>query len=247
MHHARQQPGNQNVKDGANGQRAEDANGHIFLWVLGFLRRGGDSVEADIGKENYARGPQNARPAMIAEGTGIRRDEGSPISNSLLLVSEDIGGRDADEDEHRDELDEDNRCIEIRRLLDANHQDGGNDGDADESDQIEQGGDVRKRLIVNMCGSQNGLYCSQWRPVALILHPGGAGHVAELGRQLNAIVLEEGHQRSTPSGGYGGRAEGIFQDQIPADDPGKDFSQRGVAVGIGRAGNGNKRSELGVT
>src|SRR5439155_2302093 len=103
---------------GANGKRAEDANGHIFLWVLGFLRRGGDGVETDIGKENYAGGPQNARPAMIAEGAGIRGDEWGPISNSLLLVSEDIGGRDADEDEHREELDEDNRCIEIRRFLD---------------------------------------------------------------------------------------------------------------------------------
>src|SRR5205807_6658081 len=156
--------------------------------------------ETDIGKENYTGGPQNARPAMIAEGTRVRGDEWGPVSNTLLLVSQHIRGRDADEDEHRDELDEDNRCIEIRRLLDANHQDGGNDGDADESNQIEQGGDVRKRLIVDMCGSQNGLYCSQWRPVALILHPGGAGHVAELGRQLNAIVLEEGHQRSAPSG-----------------------------------------------
>ncbi len=40
--------------------------------------------------------------------------------------------------------------------------------------------------------------------------------------------------------------EGVFEDQIPADDPGHQFAERGVGVGVGRAGDGNHRGQFGV-
>ena len=40
--------------------------------------------------------------------------------------------------------------------------------------------------------------------------------------------------------------EGVFEDQVPADDPCDQFAERGVGVGIGRAGDGNHRGEFGV-
>ena len=40
---------------------------------------------------------------------------------------------------------------------------------------------------------------------------------------------------------------GVFEDQIPADDPGDQFAHGGVGVGIGRAGDGNHRGEFGIT
>ena len=39
---------------------------------------------------------------------------------------------------------------------------------------------------------------------------------------------------------------GVLQDQIPADDPGDQLAQRGVGVGVGRAGNGNHRGQFGI-
>ena len=39
---------------------------------------------------------------------------------------------------------------------------------------------------------------------------------------------------------------GVFQNQIPADDPCDEFAERGVGVGVSRAGNGDHGGQLGV-
>ncbi len=41
--------------------------------------------------------------------------------------------------------------------------------------------------------------------------------------------------------------ERVLEDQIPADDPGEDFAQRGVGIGVGAAGDGDHGGQLGVT
>jgi|GEM_PF-6995236 len=40
---------------------------------------------------------------------------------------------------------------------------------------------------------------------------------------------------------------GVFEDQIPADDPGDELAHGGVGVGVGGAGDGDHAGELGVT
>ena len=40
---------------------------------------------------------------------------------------------------------------------------------------------------------------------------------------------------------------GVFEDQIPADDPGDQLAEGGVGVGVGRAGDGNHGGEFGIT
>ncbi len=40
--------------------------------------------------------------------------------------------------------------------------------------------------------------------------------------------------------------EGVFEDQIPADDPGDEFAEGGVGVGVGGTGDGDHRSQFGV-
>ena len=52
---------------------------------------------------------------------------------------------------------------------------------------------------------------------------------------------------AAPSHSHRGRAEGIFQNQIPADDPRDQFAQRRVRVRIRAARDRNHRSKLGVT
>ncbi len=41
--------------------------------------------------------------------------------------------------------------------------------------------------------------------------------------------------------------EGVFEDEVPADDPGDELSHDGVGVGVGGAGDGDHAGELGVT
>ncbi len=38
----------------------------------------------------------------------------------------------------------------------------------------------------------------------------------------------------------------VFEDEIPANDPGKNFAERGVGVGVGAAGDGNHRGQFGI-
>ncbi len=63
---------------------------------------------------------------------------------------------------------------------------------------------------------------------------------------MNVQFLQQAHEVSGPAGGHGGGAEGVFQHQVPADDPGHQLAQGGVAVGISGAGNGNDGGELRV-
>ena len=42
-------------------------------------------------------------------------------------------------------------------------------------------------------------------------------------------------------------AEGIFKNQIPADDPGHQLAQRGIRVGVSRPGDRDHRGQFGVT
>ena len=45
---------------------------------------------------------------------------------------------------------------------------------------------------------------------------------------------------------YGHIADGVFQDQVPTDDPGDEFSHCGVGIGVRAARNRNHRGEFGV-
>src|SRR5581483_778003 len=62
----------------------------------------------------------------------------------------------------------------------------------------------------------------------------------------NAAVLHKTHKITGPSGGHSGSAEGILQNQVPANDPGENFSQRRVAIGIGRASDRDQRRKFSV-
>ncbi len=59
--------------------------------------------------------------------------------------------------------------------------------------------------------------------------------------------MEKGHQRLGPADGHGRRADGIFEDQIPADDPGQEFAHGCVGICVGAAGDGNHGSEFAIT
>ena len=105
---------------------------------------------------------------------------------------------------------------------------------------MRQGVPIQVRLV------EHGLDRVQRLPTILEKDPDAARCVTNLRRQIDPVVLEKCHQCAAPAAGHRGRAESIFEDQVPADDPGKDLTQRGVAVGVGRAGDGDQRSEFRI-
>src|SRR5215469_5602412 len=49
-----------------------------------------------------------------------------------------------------------------------------------------------------------------------------------------------------PTHGNGGRTEGVFEDQVPADNPSDQLAQSRVGIGVGAARNGDHRREFGI-
>src|ERR1019366_10616967 len=54
-------------------------------------------------------------------------------------------------------------------------------------------------------------------------------------RHLDVENIEQFDEMIRPTGRYRTRAHGVFEREIPADDPGKNLAQRGVSVGISAA------------
>src|SRR5581483_1146285 len=46
--------------------------------------------------------------------------------------------------------------------------------------------------------------------------------------------------------GNGHVGDGIFEDQVPANDPSDEFAERRVRVGVGAAGDGDHGSQFGI-
>ena len=63
---------------------------------------------------------------------------------------------------------------------------------------------------------------------------------------MDAEAVQEAHDIARPADGDRGGAERVFQNQIPADDPGDEFAHRRVGIGVGAAGDGHGRSHLGI-
>ena len=118
-----------------------------------------------------------------------------------------------------------------RRFLDAAHQDHGQQHHDDEG-----------------------------RPVESKMPAGAVNHVAlqvlqaggEIGGRnpfrigMPAEPVEQVHDVRGKADADGHVADGIFQDEVPADNPGDQFAHGGVGVGVGAAGNGNHGGEFRV-
>ena len=86
----------------------------------------------------------------------------------------------------------------------------------------------------------------QARPLSVIEDEERAGRGGDLRRQLKVETLEQGDEIAAPSDGNRRGADSVFDDEVPANDPGEDFAQRGVAVGVGGAGDRNQGGEFGI-
>ncbi len=81
-----------------------------------------------------------------------------------------------------------------------------------------------------------------------VLQAGGQiGGRDPLEREVDAEPLEQRLDVRGESDADAHVGEGVLEDQVPADDPGDQFAEGGVGVGVGRAGDGNHRRQFGVT
>ncbi len=105
---------------------------------------------------------------------------------------------------------------------------------------------MRQRTGIDCIGAKSRQNRTQSGPAILVEHQVGAGSGGELWRNVNAEILKQADDIAAPTRCDGGRAEGVLENEVPANDPGEELAESGVAVGIGRAGNGNQRGKLGV-
>ena len=74
----------------------------------------------------------------------------------------------------------------------------------------------------------------------------GRGRRRHPDRQVDIEAGENPLEVAAPADGDGHRADGVLEDQVPADHPGEDLAERGVGVGVGAARDRDHRGELRV-
>jgi len=72
------------------------------------------------------------------------------------------------------------------------------------------------------------------------------GRIGERRRHVNPDLLHERREVSRPSHRHGGSAEQVLEDQVPPDNPGDEFTERRIPIGVGAAGDRYHARELGV-
>src|ERR1051326_1509683 len=65
-------------------------------------------------------------------------------------------------------------------------------------------------------------------------------------RKRNMKCSQKRERVSGPTNRYGCGAYGIFQDQVPADDPREELADRRISVSVGAAGNWDHGSKFRV-
>ncbi len=217
--HAREHAGHQHVQDRADDETGENAERHVALRILRFLRRRGDRVEADVGEEDDAGGADDAAPAELAPHARVLRNERLPV------VGGDVERTEADHQHHDADLDRDHDRVRQRRLADAEHEDDGDYGDDEYRRQVEHRAGGEETLLERVVDRRA---TERWWD------------------EVDPQGVEELDQVARPADGNSGGREQIFEHQVPADEPRHAFAERRVRVRVGAAGDGNHGGELGV-
>ena len=139
----------------------------------------------------------------------------------------------ADEDERQDgrDLQQDHDVVGLGRFANPAHQYHRQDQDDQERWDVEA--EVPARVVENVA-LKIGEAAGQIRG----RDPAQRGMPSEP-RERSFHVRGETHAHSHV-------ADGVFQDQVPADDPGDQLAHRRIGVGVSAAGDGDHRGQLGV-
>ena len=219
----------EDVEHRADGEGAEHADRHVALRVLGFLRGGRDGVEADVGEEDHARGADDAVPAELALAQVRRDEEALRVAGGDPVGMEDVAEAERDEEHDDGHLEHDEGRVDLGRGFDADDEQGGDDRDDEHRRQVDHGAGADEVVDVG----------------DLVRDPVERSGRISLG-DPDAEAFKEALEVAGPADRDGHGADAVLEDEIPADDPGHQFAERGVGVGVGAAGDGHRGGHLGV-
>jgi hypothetical protein len=201
----RHQPGrhrsDNHIDDGADREPAQNADRHVPLRVAGFLRRRRDRVEADVRKEH---------------DRGALHDAAEAVRGERLVVGHvDVGGAQHDEQSEDEQLDDDNDVIGTGGFLDADvQQPGDREHDQRRRHVHQEGntGDPGRRLQQSV----DGRIRAQQRHAVPVREPVGQRD-AQSGKQRVQVAAPGDRDRDV--------ANGVLENQVPADDPGHELAK----------------------
>ena len=138
----------------------------------------------------------------------------------------------AHEQRQHGQLQHDHGVVGPRALLDADHQQPGDNGHDHHARHVDRD-----------------TVAEQHRQLRQPLRE-GMGHVpiggGEPVGELDPERAQQGREVARPRDRHGDVADGVLQDQVPTDDPGDQLAERGVGIGVGAARDGDHRGELRV-
>ncbi len=94
--------------------------------------------------------------------------------------------------------------------------------------------------------ANRGAVCSRAWSFGVRTEQGGAVAVGKPSGQVNPEPREERVEITAPGDGHSHVTHGVFEDQVPANDPGDELAQRGIGVGVRTARLRDHGGQLGV-
>ena len=191
------------------------------------VERGGDQQRADdrarqvaLGLLDLLAGGRDRVEADVGEEDQRRRGH-RPLDALALdeerreVVAVERGDAEHQEQQQHGELEEHHDRVRARGLAHADHQHAG------DREHEERRGDVDLAALL-------------------------AGRVGDRVRQRQPEQrVQQLVEVGAPSDGHGRDRDAVLEDQVPADDPGRELAERRVGVGVGAARDRDGRRELG--
>jgi len=136
-----------------------------------------------------------------------------------------------DKDDDGDELDRDHDVVGAGRLLNATDEDYG------EQEHDEKCRDIETEVPAGIIEDVALQVCQSVGEI-------GGGYPTH--RRMQAEPIEKIDHMGGEADAHGHVGAGVFEDEVPADDPGYELAECGVRVGVGRSGDGDHGGQLGV-
>ncbi len=157
-------------------------------------------------------------------------------ANGVVVGRVEVDHADDDEQRQHDQLDDHHDVVGRRALAGAAQQQPGDehhDGERRHVDQDRDAGDVRRRLqqpVHRRIGAEQRRAVAGRQP-----RPAARAEAAE--QRLEVVAPGDRHRDV---------ADGVLEDQVPADDPGDELAERRVGVRVGAAGLRDHRGQFRV-
>jgi hypothetical protein len=196
----------------------------ISLRVARLLRHGGHCIRPDVREEENGRCAGNPFQSV--------RGEGDPVF-----------GPDVPRAENEEEKNDDQARIKARGFTDANDHYPGHQHDDAKGRQVENDPETEQpgdRLPGERAVQQARIELGRIGVRRLLAGHlgGGLQRGAEIrpqpGRKMEMEPVQQHLKVPRPGDGDGGGTDGLFEDQVPADQPGGQLAQRGVGIRVNR-------------